>query len=298
MNQHLQQDSGQTIPSAYSPAAGYRFVLASDEVVWPGEDGGRGGLSQVSEQAQLDGFDRITRGCDALVIVCGTREVAAVRRASALARSQSQARIAVVPIELGPLGQDAVVALGKALVTSARTRPAAELVGCLPEVADHLLDLALVSGVASLDLPGIGVRHHLRSYLPGRHAFAVQLAPSVTIARITRAGRLRPASATLNPPDFDEGLGAMMAVAGPRSLPEAVLKAAGSSSAPPRLASTPALSAFWGDDEATEVVVVPADVTRWARSLLPPVPMIVCSWCDEPLAATRPQCVFCGHVNG
>jgi hypothetical protein len=272
----------------------YRFVVADDWLAWSGATG-RGGLLHLQEGDRLDAFDQLTGDGNALVVICGTRQAAAVRRASALARSRSRARVAVVPIPLGPLGQSVVTMMVQQLVASVAARPVAELIVRLPMFAASMLDLGLVSGVARLDLPFVTVRHHLMSHLPGRRSFVVQIAPDTALARVTAKGDLRPSSAALHLPAFDDSYGTVVTVAGPRPVPGALLPFLRTSVLPPALPTAPQLSAYWADPDATEVVVTPADVTRWALAVLPDLETWPCAWCDEPLAAPVDLCVFCGN---
>jgi hypothetical protein len=272
----------------------YRFVVADDWLAWSGSSG-QGGLLQLQEGDRLDAFDQLTADGNALVVICGTRQAAAVRRASALARSRSGARVAVSPIPLGPLGQSVVTMMVQQLVVSAGARPVAELIVRLPMFASSVLDLALVSGVAKLDLPFVTIRHHLMSHLPGRRSFVVQIAPDTALARVTGKGELRPSPSGLHMPPFDDSFGTLVTVAGPRPVPGALLRYLRTSHLPPALPTAPQLSAYWSDPDATEVVVTPADVTRWALAALPGLETWPCSWCSEPLAAPIDSCVFCGN---
>jgi hypothetical protein len=294
MTQPLATHAG--APVATRADGGYRFVVACDEHAWPSPGSGPTGLLRLNPQAQLDAFDGLAKDGHALVLVCGANEAQAVRRASALARSRSQLRVAVVPVALGPLGQQALATVGRKLVSAALTRAAGELISWLPTASRSVLDLALVSKVAKLDLPGVALRHHVMAYLPGRRTFAIQLTPATTIARINRAGALRPDTAALSRPDFDDTFGTTLILAGPRTLPDIVLQACRSATAPAALPSTAALKEFWRDSDATEVAVVPGDVLRWAASVLPSVTVVPCTWCGEPLAADTPRCVFCGNA--
>jgi hypothetical protein len=281
-------------PPANQGGRTYRFVVADDWLAWSGATG-RGGLLQLDEGDQLDAFDQLTADGNALVVICGTRQVAAVRRASALARSRSRARVAVSPVPLGPLGQSVLTMMVQQLVASAGARPVAELIVRLPTFAAAVLDLALVSSVAKLDLPFVTVRHHLMSHLPGRRTFVVQIAPDTALARISSTAQLRPSSARLHLPAFDDSYGALVTIAGPRPVPGALLPFLRTTVLPPALPTAPQLSAYWTDPEATEVVVTPADVTRWALAVLPDLETWPCGWCDEPLAAPVDRCVFCGN---
>jgi hypothetical protein len=276
------------------PLARYRFVVADDEQVWSGGSG-QGGLLQLSDGEQVEAFDHLTRDDSALVVTCSPRQALVVRRASALARSRSQARVAVVPLPLGPLGQSALTLIAQQVVATATSRPVAELIAWLPSVAEAVLDLALVRNVARLDHPSVGVRHHLASYLPLHQAFAVQLAPEPAIARVARDGSLRPAAHKLAAPAFDESYGTVMVVAGRRPVPDSLLPLCRTTSAPPAAPTALHLGRFWGDPEATEIVVAPADVTRWALDRLPSLETWPCTWCAEPLAAPMNECVFCGN---
>jgi hypothetical protein len=284
-----------TLPApAIQGGRSYRFVVADDWLAWSGATG-HGGLLQLPEGDQLDAFDQLTSDGNALVVICGTRQEGAVRRASALARSRSGARVAVSPLPVGPLAQSVVTMLMQQLVASTIARPVAELIARLPTFTASVLDLALVSSVAELDLPFVTVRHHLMSHLPGRRTFVVQIAPQTAMARLTAKGELRPSPSGLHMPSFDDSFGTSVTVAGPRPVPAALLRYLQTSHLPPALPTAPQLSAYWADPEATEVVVTPADVTRWALATLPDLESWPCTWCDEPLAAPVDVCVFCGN---
>jgi hypothetical protein len=134
------------------------------------------------------------------------------------------------------------------------------------------------------------------SYLPGRRDFAVQLTPTPAIARVTGKGRLSPAKDPLHRPAFDDTYGVTVTVVGNRPVPDAVLSFSRTSAPPVAGPTTPRLAAFWGDQQATEVVAAPQDPARWLRDQLPALNAQPCSWCEEPQPADAESCVFCGNV--
>jgi hypothetical protein len=152
----------------------YRFVMADDPRLWPA-DAGPGGLLRVSEGEQLDGFDRLTQDACALIVICGIRQVAAVRRASALARSRGQARVAVVPLVLGPAGHGGSRHWHRNCWRWPRSaRSLRSLRVCRPSRGR-----CSIWGwwpVWPRSITRVALRHHLLSYLPGRRLFVVQIA--------------------------------------------------------------------------------------------------------------------------
>lgn len=268
----------------------YRFVLADDPDLWTA--GGDPELSEIGSAARLEAWERLNADGTALVVVCGARQAADVRREAAMVRAGADTPIVVMPLELGPLGQLVVTRLGELLVAAGLGRPVAELVALLPRLAGSLLDVGLVSSVTRLDLPAIRVRHHLISYLPGSRTFAVQLGPEPAVARVRGRSRGLP----LNPPGFDLSAGAVLTSQGPRDTPQELLQLCHITG--PGRTATPQLplDRFWRDGDATEIVVGPADLAGWARGQLPGLEQWPCSWCGEPLAAPMRSCPFCGHT--
>jgi hypothetical protein len=107
---------------------------------------------------------------------------------------------------------------------------------------------------------------------------------------------LSPAVSPLHLPAFDDAYGVAVTVAGDRGVPDVVLPYCRTSSVTPLGPTDCGLAEFWGDQEATEVVVAPGNPARWAEDQLPRLEVRACAWCGEPHAVTVDSCVFCGHV--
>jgi len=186
--------------------------------------------------------------------------------------------------------------MARSLVPGGPGRPVAEIVGNLPVLAGAIVDLGLVSGVSKIDQPVVGLGHHVMSYLPGRRLFAVQIMPSAVVARVTTKGRLSPAAVSLCPPEVDETQAVTATVVGNRPVPEAVLACCRVNAAPSQGPTTRRMADYWGDQDATEVVVAPTDPQRWMSDQFAQPEIRPCSWCGEPLTVAMEGCAFCGHV--
>ena len=251
----------------------YRVVVADD-------------LLERSRSDQLTAFEQLTDGDTRLVLLCGQRQAARVHREAALARSILEARVAVVPLPGGPLAQFAMARIAERALIMA-DRPTAVIVSQLPALAAQLVDIGLVTSVSALDLPSVKLRHHLASYLPGSHLFAVQLTPTPVVAAASRA--------RVPTVDFGE-TGIHLLVAGTRSIPVALAEELGALGPAVRVTADLDLPGFWRDEQATEVMVVPADPSAWVAQEVAIHAGHPCGWCDELLATTASSCVFCGHT--
>lgn len=290
------QRSLQSVPmptaSQTGPAsAGYTVVLADDPQSWG--DTAQGTLLSLPPEARLAGFERLTEDGAALVVLCGRKQARAVAREAAVARGTLEARIAVVPLPGGPLAQYAVARIAEAALTE-RSHPPAVIVGALPELAGAVVDVGLVGSVSSLDVPGVKLGHHLSSYVPGAKLFAVQITPEPFVAKVGSTG-LGAAAEQFAAPDYGPA-GARLLSVGPRPVPADLLARWG---VQPPAGPVPVplpLGAFWRDDEAGELVVVPADPAGWVKSHIPVTAALPCNWCGEMLAETTRSCVFCGNT--
>jgi hypothetical protein len=274
------------------PARPYRVVIADDPRVWSAGSE-ESGLLGLSPSARLAAFERLTAGDSRLVVLCGHRQAAAVNREAALARSMLDARVAVVPLPGGPLGQYAMARIAdQALMVP--DRPTTLIVSLLSELAAELVDVGVLNSVSALDLPGIKLQHHLASYLPGPRLFAVQLTPHPFVAAIGRE-HLPAAAEAFTSADFGAG-GARLLTAGPRPIPLTLEQQLGVPGAAHQVKAVLDLAGYWRDDEATELVVVPADPADWVAQRVPAQAGQPCGWCGESVAASLRSCVFCGHT--
>jgi hypothetical protein len=111
-------------------------------------------------------------------------------------------------------------------------------------------------------------------------------------------GRPRSKRAALGPPGYDPAFGARVLVLGPRPVPEELLFRTGITGQPTPIPTGVTLGRYWSDGDATEIVVLPQDVTGWVGAQLPAVEAWACRWCGEPLAAPVRSCPFCAHTLG
>lgn len=276
---------------------GYDFLVAQDPAVWPDGEGHTSGLLDLPGPDQVAALGTLSAGGQALVIITDTRQEARVRALAARARGLYEARIAVVPIAAGPAMQATAALIGQVLLasTSAR-RPVAEIVERLPSLCDQLVHLVLLRSVSTVDHPAVTVRHHVRSYLPGRRMFVLQTSPEPKILRLDGQGRIRPSDADLAGPGFDIALGVWINVLGPRPIPVPVLERCGIGGPVSALQTSLSPARYWPDPEATEVVAFPQDLVGWVNGQLPAVEAWPCHWCGEPLAAPVRSCPFCADT--
>jgi hypothetical protein len=289
--QHAVPD--ETAPASTTPASsgGYRVVMADDPQPWS-EAENQGNLLSLSPQARLAGFERLTRDGAALIVICGRRLAGRTTREASLARGVLDVRIAVVPLPSGPLGQFAMSRIADQALGSG-THPPALVVSLLAQLAENLIDVGLVRSVIALDTPGIKLGHHMASYLPGSKLFAVQLTPTPYVTRV--AGDRVGSAARFARPDYGPG-GARLLVAGPRPVPAGLAEHWGVSVPSSPVRSPLQLPAFWHDENAGELVVVPEEPATWVAGRIPAAPARACRWCGEPLAEPVRSCVFCGHT--
>ncbi len=271
----------------------YRVVIADDPAAWS-DAYGRKAMFELTAAERVTAFERLTAGQNRLVILCGHRQAARVNREVAVVRGLLDARVAVVPLPGGPLGQYATARIADQALAVAG-RPATLIVSLLGRLAEQVVDLGLVGAVNALDIPGIRLRHHVRSYLPGSHLFAVQLTPSPFITAIDSDELPEAAGPAFAAPDFGPG-GARVLRAGPREIPPALQQAIGVTGAAHPVKSHLDLAGYWKDEQATEVVVVPADPVGWVVAQVPVQNGVPCNWCGESLSPTATSCVFCGNL--
>lgn len=278
---------------AASVAEPYRVVVANDPDAW--SDGStRSGLLGLSPSARVAAFERLTDGDTRLVILCDHRQVSRVNREAAVARGILETPVAVVPLSSGPLGQYAMARIAERSLAVAG-RPSTLVISLLRELATRLVDIGLVGSVKALDIPGIKLRHHLASYLPGSHLFAVQLTPTPFVAAAGRP-QLRPAAAEAIARTDLGAVGVHVLIAGPRPIPPALEEHLGSAGAAVTVTAELDLASYWRDPRASEVVVVPTDPAIWVAQEVPVQAGRPCNWCGELLATTAISCVFCGHT--
>lgn len=270
----------------------YRVVLADDPQTWSVPEH-PGDLLALPPDERLAGFERLTEDGAALVVLCGRRSAAAVAREVALARGTLESTIAVVPLPGGPLGRYAMGRIAESALASA-AHPPAVVIGLLPALAADLVDVGLVSSVTALDMPGVKLGHHLSSYVPGAKLFAVQVTPAPYVARVGSAG-LGPGIEAFATPDFGP-VGARILLAGSRGVPEGLAQHWGVTAPPGPVSAPLPMEAFWHDQAAGEVVVVPDDPAAWVALRIPTAAFHPCGWCGEPLADEVRSCVFCGHT--
>ncbi len=271
----------------------YRVVVADDPQPWSDAET-PATLSQLAPAQSLAGFERLAEDGATVLVVCGRRQAPGVARAVAMARTALEARIGLVSLPVGPLGQYALARIAEQ-VLSHDARPAGLLVEAMPRLASALVDVGLVRSVTALDLPGITLGHHLSSYLPGSRQYAVQLTPEPLVARVSEGTPVVAGPEGFARADFGAG-GARLLRAGPHPVPTGMTSvwvvAGPGDEIPTRLD----LTGFWHDETATEFVVIPADPVRWISDQLTPGPTRSCPWCAEKLAASARSCLFCGYT--
>jgi hypothetical protein len=85
-------------------------------------------------------------------------------------------------------------------------------------------------------------------------------------------------------------------IAGPRPLPDSLAERLEIPGPAIPVRAEFDLPGYWGDEQATEVVLVPADPATWVAQEVASAAALHCGWCGEMLAATAISCVFCGHT--
>jgi hypothetical protein len=278
---------------AGSASPPYRVVIADDPSTW--SDGSEPAeLLGLSPSAQVSAFERLLDGDTRLVLVCGHRQAARVHRVTAVARSVLDARIALVPLPMGPLGQYAMARIAERALAAA-DRPRTLIVSLLRDLSTRLVDIGLVASVKALDNPAVKLRHHLAGYVPGPHLFAVQLTPTPFVTSVRRAQLGAAATEAIKGADFGAA-GMHLLIAGPRPLPDVLAEQLGASEAAIPVIGEFDLTGYWRQPDATEVVMVPADPAAWVAGEVAAQVGLPCGWCDELLAGTALSCVFCGHT--
>ncbi|WP_285616623.1 hypothetical protein [Kineosporia sp. NBRC 101677] len=265
-----------------------RVLLADDLNLWR-EENGPAGLLNVSSATRLGLLEDLTSDGARLLMLCGETAEAAVTREAALARAALDVEITVVALPNGPLGQYAVARISEQALAVAG-RPSSLVVSVLPTLAAELVNVAVLHSVTGLDLPGVGVGHHLASILPGQRQFAVQVTPRPIVRSLSKdllsEGFTRAAFGSAE---------TRVLIAGPHSMPAPLQALTGVSDVPHRVRTELDLPGFWGDDEATEIVAVPRDPAAWIAQRVPLQPYSPCDWCGAALVAAAPRCVFCGY---
>lgn len=156
----------------------------------------------------------------------------------------------------------------------------------------NLLAMAWTASVSRLDQPGVGLRAHLRSWLPGS-AFLVATHPT---AMVSVLGRGEPAPINVTRP-AGPLLGVVCASesADPAVVDGPLLRFLGAArvvGCPP----TPALARWWGTGRVVEVVAVPLDLEAAGPAVAARYPVRPCPWCRRP--ATVGPCPWCGSAAG
>jgi hypothetical protein len=279
------------MPAVNTPPSGYSVVMADDVQLW--SEAGPGPLLALPAEERLAGFERLTADGAALVVLCGRRQARAVAREAALARGTLEARIAVVPLPGGPLAQFALSKIAERAL-AAQVRPAAVIVDALPALAAGIIDVGLVGSVTSLDLPGVKLGHHMSSYLPGAKLFAVQVTPAPLVARVGASG-LGEAAGTFAEADYGPA-GARLLTAGSRPVPPDLAARWGVQVPSAPVPVPMPLVDFWKDDQAGELVVVPADPAAWVADRVAATGAVPCRWCGELLTPAVRSCAFCGYT--
>jgi hypothetical protein len=274
----------------------YDVVVADDPAVWPGADGTTAPLLTLPERDRLPAMEYLSGTGRRLVIITTSAQERAVRGLAAAARSLFDARVAVVRVDHGPALRAAAALVGQLTTAPGSARPAAEIIERLPALCEQLGHLVLLRWVHRVDHPAVGFAQHLYSYLPGRRLFVLQTTPEGAIARVTGTGEFRPTSTQFTPFRFDRTHGVSVGVLGPRALPPELLDRLGVDGTPTPMPVTVTPASFWPDPEATEVVLMPQDVTGWVSAQLPPPETWPCRWCGEPLAAPVRSCPFCADT--
>lgn len=249
-------------------------------------------LAGVVESAWLEVLSELlARG--PVTVACLARDRGAVSRAVSVARQLLETPgIALVPLDSAPLAAAVVVD------AAARTLLAGGLsVNDLPRFLRHaghgLLDVAVVPSVADLELPGLGLSHHVASYLPGKTQFLVQLAP------MREVNRLKPDRVPRHDGLIPMDGGAWTATAmGGSGLPAELVGWLHSRGVPlpPVLPSDGSVTGWWRSDAAVELVVHPADSATWVHFALATATertATTCAWCGAPGVDADGTCVFC-----
>jgi len=265
-----------------------RFLLADDLGQW-GEPDRPGGLLAVPTATRLARLEELAADGARLIVLCGEQDESAVSREIAMARTALDIDATVMALPGGPLGQYAVARIAEQAMTVAG-RPTSLVVSVLPTLAAALVDLAVLQSVSGLDLPGVGLGHHLASIMPGQRQFAVQLTPRPIVRSMTKdllgEGFTRAAFGAA---------GVRVLVCGPQQVPAPFEAVTGIGDLPHRVRTPLDLPGFWGDESATEVVAVPRDPVAWVVQQIPVQPNTPCRWCGCALVASAARCLFCGH---
>ncbi|GAB3242100.1 hypothetical protein [Kineosporia babensis] len=266
-----------------------RILLADDLSTWA-EESSPGGLLRISSATRLARLEDLAGDGARLIMLCSEGAEAEVNRQMALARAALEVEITVVALPGGPLGQYAVARITEQALSVAG-RPTSLVVSILPTLAAELVNVAVLHSVTGLDIPGVGVGHHLASLLPGQRQFAVQLTPHPLVRSVSKdllaEGFTRATFGTIE---------SRVLIAGPLALPPQLEVLTGVTDVPHRVRTELDLAGFWGDEEATEIVAVPKDPAAWIAQRVPVQPHSPCDWCGAALATSASRCVFCGYV--
>lgn len=245
----------------------------------------------ASEQAEqwLDLVDGLQHEHDVVIVVTSAVHQRVVEAGVAFARQALDSTLlTVLPLAAGPLGAAVVAHTLWDEVEAGRL----EVAGVLrlgPLLLADTLDVAVLSSVARLDLPGLTLGHQVVSYLPGRTPFLVRMSPSpVAVVR----GREAEARELLAPPVHGP-LRAVVMGEGPLDGPVAAWLATQPLTVPAVLDDPGELVAFWQDRAVHEVVVLPADLVAWSTGLVLHDDRSRCDWCGQLVPYAAAACTFC-----
>jgi hypothetical protein len=196
--------------------------------------------------------------------------------------------VAAAASRLGPIGMSTLAAVLAQLADTGEVA-AGSLVAASAWVESRLLSVAWLPTVTGLDLPGLSMVDHLRSYLP-KSAFAVLMSPERRLIRLRgrAAGIELPSLLGLRPVVVVGGAAAPPWVTSgllPKLNPSAVLSAGPGSE----------VTAWWGTPRAIEVAATATDVTAWVIELGARYPAGPCRWCG--LWVNGSACPFCDFVE-
>jgi hypothetical protein len=213
-----------------------------------------------------------------------------VRRVRAMLRDH---RVAPVPLRRPRTGLAAQASWLAALAV--RDVTPGRALAALADIAAHLPTYAVATSVARLDLPGVRMRHHVLSSVPGT-TFGVVLGSEVRVV-------LGPPEVTVRHPQDktadlvcagDPRLAGRLAGVRPHAVAQTLDLTAGRAPGQPAGAGERGGRAdrrgWWGSVRHHETTVVPRDVDEFAAGLLER-PSPTCPHCGETAAAGCPFCL-------
>jgi len=251
-------------------------------------------LAAAVESAWLDVLDELL-DVGPVTVVCLDCHGAPASRAVSLARQLLETCEVMLLTLPGPPLLAAVVVDAAMAALSAGVLAHEDLSRFLRFAAAGTVDAAVVRSVADLEVPGLGLSHHVASYLPGRTPFLVQL------SAVQRVDRLKPERVP-----SDDGLVPMQdggwaaTVMGGGELPPQLVAWLHGRGVPPPVVRPDdgSIGRWWRHSEAVELVLHPADSAGWALHALqsaPTRPRTGCDWCGAPGLDPAGSCEFCGQ---